>query len=118
MSTSIDQLVEEIKEKEAAEKAWLDGELERINAPHRMRKAKEESERKQAREAEQRATEEQSERELEAEARQKFFSGSPGASEELYLTVREDIRKEILHSRTREAERRFQNARNHSIYKT
>jgi hypothetical protein len=117
MSTSVDQVVHEIKQKEAAEKAALDAELERINAPERMRKAKEESERKEAREAEQRAKEEQSESELEAEARQKFFSGSPNASEKTYLEMRDKLRENILLSRAREAERRLLEARNHSIYK-
>ncbi|HEV7744422.1 MAG TPA: hypothetical protein VGO56_05450 [Pyrinomonadaceae bacterium] len=117
MSISVDQVVEEIKQREAAEKAALDAELAKINAPHRARKAKEESERREAREAEQRAKEEQSESELEAEARQKFFAGSPNASEKTYLTMRDKLREDILVSRAREAERRFQAGRYHSIYK-
>lgn len=118
MSISVDQVVAEIKQKEAAEKAALEAELERINAPQRVIKAKEESQRKEARNAEQRAKEEQAESELEAEARQKFFSGTPNASEKTYLIVRDKLREDILLSRADEAERRFQEGRYHSIYKT
>jgi hypothetical protein len=120
MANSVEQLLAEIKEKEAAEKAAHDAEIEKVKAhytavQHKLDLPRRQAEQKAKLEKQKEA--EQAEKELEAEARRTFFTGTPSASEELYLTVRGRLREEILLSRAREAEGRLKEGWKHSVYK-
>src|SRR4051794_26918383 len=100
--TTQDRVAAIIQQREADEKAELDAKIAKIRELQRPFREAEERKRQQAAEAskaEQLARQERTEKELEAEARQMFFSGTPGASEELYQKMREKLREQVLLSR-------------------
>ncbi len=106
---TIDQIVQEIKEKEGAEKAALEKEFQRIEAEQQKWRDARDAERRKneaaliaAQEAEELKRRAKAEQELEAELRTSFFQANQNATEDDYQAVRDELRKQILLKRAEE----------------
>src|SRR5689334_21025619 len=94
--TQIEKAIKQIKEREAAEKAALDAEIQRIAAKQQVWKDAQERERKKASDAEAAERKEAAEREFETRMRHLFFGGNPIATEQDYQAARAQLRQQIL----------------------
>lgn len=107
MTTSIDDVKAEIRQREADEKAALDAQIKKAEAGFKPFYEERERERKAA-EEEAKAEKQQkaalAEKKLEDEARRIFFAANPGAGENLYLTFQGEMRREVMLRRMKEQE--------------
>lgn len=108
---AIEEYLKEKQARESAERAKRDAEIARIAAENDKRRKVEEAERQKAIDAEDRRREAAYEKELDAEARQYFQEGNPGASDAVWKSVRDEFRKLVMRRRAEAAA-----GQSHSLY--